>query len=81
MGYLPNDRQADVESRRTEVAYDFRRPFGLGERSGLAASLANRSALSRSRFFRSATCSFSCSVKGLSDGRNMLLASSRLLMA
>ena len=47
----------------------------------LAASLANRSPLSRSRFLRSAICSFSCSVNGLSDGRNVLLASfSRLLM-
>jgi hypothetical protein len=48
---------------------------------GLAASLANRSALSRSRFLRSAFCSSSYSVRGLSDGRNMLLASfSRLPM-
>jgi hypothetical protein len=47
----------------------------------LAASLANRSAFSRSKFLRSAICSFSYSVSGLSDGRNMLLASfSRLLM-
>ena len=47
----------------------------------LAASLANRSAFSRSKFLRSAICSFSYSVSGLSDGRNMLLASfSRSLM-
>src|SRR6516165_12823897 len=47
----------------------------------LAASLANRSAFSRSKFLRCAICSFSYSVSGLSDGRNMLLASfSRLLM-
>jgi hypothetical protein len=47
----------------------------------LAASLANRSAFSRSKFLRSAICSFSYSVSGPSDGRNMLLASfSRLLM-
>jgi hypothetical protein len=46
-----------------------------------AASLANRSAFNRSRFLRSAICSFSYSVRGLSDGRNVLLASfSRLLM-
>src|SRR5215469_3297849 len=47
----------------------------------LAASLANRSAFRRSKFLRSAICSFSYSVGGLSDGRNTLLASfSRLLM-
>src|SRR3569833_1931282 len=47
----------------------------------LAASLANRSAFNRSRFLRRAICSFSYSVSGLSDGRNMLLALfSRLLM-
>jgi hypothetical protein len=47
----------------------------------LAASLANRSAFRRSKFLRSAICSFSYSVSGLSDERNMLLASfSRLLM-
>jgi len=45
-----------------------------------AASLANRSALKRSKFLRRAICSFSYSVSGLSDGRNTLLASfSRLL--
>jgi hypothetical protein len=48
----------------------------------LAASLANRSALRRSKFLRSAICSFSYSVSPLSVGRNMLFASfSRLLMA
>ena len=47
----------------------------------LAASLANRSAFRRSKFLRSAICSFSYSVSGLSDGRNTLFASfSRLLM-
>lgn len=47
----------------------------------LAASLANRSAFRRSKFLRSAICSFSYSVCGLSDERNALLASSsRLLM-
>ena len=52
--------------------------FALG---ALAASLANRSALSRSRFLRWAICSFSYSVSGLSDARNMLLLSfPRLLM-
>jgi len=46
-----------------------------------AVSLANRSAFRRARFRRSATCSFSYSVSGLSDGREMLLALfSRLLM-
>jgi hypothetical protein len=55
--------------------YDFRRLFVSGERSGLAASRANRSDLSRSIFLRSAICSFSCSVNGVSDGRNALLAS------
>ena len=47
----------------------------------LTASLANRSAFRRSKFLRSAICSFSYSVSGLSDERNTLLASfSRLLM-
>jgi hypothetical protein len=46
----------------------------------LAASLANRSAFSRAKFLRSAICSFSYSVSGLSDGRNVSLALfSRLL--
>jgi hypothetical protein len=66
-------RQSQRKDRRSPAVFLF---------GALAASLANRSALSRSRFLRSAICSFSCSVSGLSDGRNMLLASfSRLLMA
>jgi hypothetical protein len=40
----------------------------------LAVSLANRSAFSRSRFLRSAVCSCSYSVRGLSDGRIVLPA-------
>src|SRR6185437_8087473 len=48
----------------------------------LAVSLANRSAFRRSKFLRSAICSFSYSVSGLSDGRNKLLASfPRLLIS
>ena len=39
----------------------------------LAASLANRSAFSRSKFLRSAICSFSYSVSGLSDGRKYVV--------
>src|SRR6202012_5539994 len=46
-----------------------------------AASLANRSAFKRCKFRRNATCSFSYSVTGLSEGRDVLFASfSRLLM-
>jgi hypothetical protein len=63
---------------RPIMAHHFRRSFCL---EALAAPLANRSALNRSKFLRCAICCFSCSVKGLSDGRNALLASfSRLLM-
>jgi hypothetical protein len=46
----------------------------------LVASLASRSAFSRSRFLRSAFCSCSYSFRGLSDGRNLLASFSRLLM-